>query len=399
MGSSSKSPPPPDPYKTANAQWDFTKRAIDYSSQINSPNQYTPFGSVEFQRDANGVPISQTVSLNPQDQAALDQRRNLTMGLSGAALNQLGQLPQNQFSLNDIGVKQPGVNDYQDWGNKIAQTSYNQQADLLRPDIEQGRSRLEQTLSDRGLPISGTAYQTAYGNNERQIGNQLNQAAQNATLMAGNEMSRLYGLQSDQYNTALQSKLLERQQPFNELAQYLGTAPQQPYQNAQAITPLNAQASDFQGAQALNYQGQLANYQAQQQQNSGLMGMLGGLGGAILGGPIGGAIGSGISGLFSGGSSGPTYLAANPNQFSSRTLKNPGKPMEPVLEKIAALPVERWEYKFDVGNEHIGTYAEDFKAAFGVGDGMTLSTIDMFGVLFQAVKELAGEVRALKEAR
>jgi len=371
MGSSPKPPPPPDPYRTANAQWDFTKKAIDYSSQINSPNQYTPFGSVEFQRDANGVPISQTVSLNPQDQAALDQRRNLTMGLSGAALNQLGQLPQNQFSLNDIGVKQPGVNDYQDWGNKIAQTSYNQQADLLRPDIEQGRSRLEQTLSDRGLPISGTAYQTAYGNNERQIGNQLNQAAQNATLMAGNEMSRLYGLQSDQYNTALQSKLLERQQPFNELAQYLGTAPQAPYQQAQGITPLNAQASDFQGAQALNYQGQMANYQAQQQKQAAMWQALGSAAGSAAG------------------------LAA----FSSRDYKTNGRPMEPVLDKIASLPVERWEYKADPGKDRVGTYAEDFRDAFGVGDGKVIQFVDMFGVLFQAVKELAGEVRTLKESR
>lgn len=298
MGSSSKPPPPPDPYRTANAQWDFTKRAIDYSSQINSPNQYTPFGSVEFQRDANGVPISQTVSLNPQDQAALDQRRNLTMGLSGAALNQLGQLPQNQFSLNDVGVKQPGVNDYQDWGNKIAKTYYDQAAGLIRPDIEQGRGRLEQTLSDRGLPMSGDAYQTATGNYERGVGNQLNSIANQSILASGNEMSRLYGLQSDQYNTALQSKLLERQQPFNELAQYLGTAPQQPYQNAQGITPLNAQASDFQGAQALNYQGQMANYQAQQQKQAAMWQAIGGVAGAALGGPIGGQIGKSAASWF-----------------------------------------------------------------------------------------------------
>lgn len=282
MGSSPKAPTPPDPRQTAAAQWDFTKNALNYSANLNSPNQYTPFGSVEFQKDANGVPISQTVSLNPQDQAALDQRRNLTMGLSGAALNQLGQLPQNQFSLNDVGVKQPGVNDYQDWGNKIAQTYYDQAAGLIRPDIEQGRGRLEQRLSDKGLPMSGDAYRGATGDYERNVGNQLNSIANQSILASGNEMSRLYGLQSDQYNTALQSKLLERQQPFNELAQYLGTAPQQPYQSSQPVSPLNAQAPDFAGLTSQNYAQQMQQYQQKLQQQAGMWGAIGDLGGSVF---------------------------------------------------------------------------------------------------------------------
>ena len=282
MGSSPKPPKPPDPTQSANAQWGFTKQAGDYTASRNAQNLYTPFGSVTYERDASGAPIGQRVSLNEQDQNILNNQRNVGFGLTSAAMNQLGRMPNSQFSLNDVGIDMPGTNDYQGWGDKIAKNSYDQRLALMRPDIEQGRARMEQRFADQGLPQTGEAASTLTGNYERNVNNAYNQAAGGALQDAGNEMSRLQGLQMGSYQNALQSKLLERQQPFNELAQYLGATPQSPYQSAQPIMPVNYNPSDYQGALQNQYNGQMDAYRAKMAQNAAMWGGLGSLGGSVL---------------------------------------------------------------------------------------------------------------------
>jgi len=62
-----------------------------------------------------------------------------------------------------------------------------------------------------------------------------------------------------------------------------------------------------------------------------------------------------------------------------------------VLSKIASLPIHRWSYlSQDETTQHLGPTAQDFHAAFGLGDdNTTISTVDPDGVLFAAVQELA----------
>jgi len=61
-----------------------------------------------------------------------------------------------------------------------------------------------------------------------------------------------------------------------------------------------------------------------------------------------------------------------------------------VLEKVAALPVTTWNYKSQTnGVRHIGPVAQDFKAAFGVGESDTgITTIDADGVALAAIQGL-----------
>lgn len=85
--------------------------------------------------------------------------------------------------------------------------------------------------------------------------------------------------------------------------------------------------------------------------------------------------------------------AALATLFSSRTLKDIGPEVDgaDVLAAVADLEVGRWNYRGDDA-EHIGPYAEDFREAFGVGDGKTINVIDAIGVLFAAVKELTARL-------
>ncbi|MFN7138343.1 MAG: tail fiber domain-containing protein [Limisphaerales bacterium] len=78
-----------------------------------------------------------------------------------------------------------------------------------------------------------------------------------------------------------------------------------------------------------------------------------------------------------------------------------------VLERVIALPVHTWNYKSQESTvRHIGPTAQDFYAAFGVGETETgISTVDADGValaaiqgLHQIVKEKDAEIQSLKSA-
>ena len=87
-----------------------------------------------------------------------------------------------------------------------------------------------------------------------------------------------------------------------------------------------------------------------------------------------------------------------------------------VLAKVVSLPVTRWSYRNAPGELHIGPMAQDFRAAFGLGENdTTIATIDADGVALAAIQGLnakleqenaalraelrgiAGELQALRE--
>jgi hypothetical protein len=86
---------------------------------------------------------------------------------------------------------------------------------------------------------------------------------------------------------------------------------------------------------------------------------------------------------------------------SSRSIKTPDGSIDTaaLLAAVAKLPVETWRYKAETGLEtrpHIGPYAEDFQAAFGVGDGVTINPIDAVGVCLAAIQALTQKVESLE---
>jgi len=68
-----------------------------------------------------------------------------------------------------------------------------------------------------------------------------------------------------------------------------------------------------------------------------------------------------------------------------------------VLDKVARLPIDRWSYKSERGVRHVGPMAQDFYAAFGVGeDDKHITSIDEDGVALAAIKALHAENAALR---
>jgi trimeric autotransporter adhesin len=70
-----------------------------------------------------------------------------------------------------------------------------------------------------------------------------------------------------------------------------------------------------------------------------------------------------------------------------------------VLERVAALPVQRWRYRNESPEiRHIGTFAQDFHSAFELGsDDKTISMADADGVALAAIQALYDRVRESAE--
>lgn len=73
---------------------------------------------------------------------------------------------------------------------------------------------------------------------------------------------------------------------------------------------------------------------------------------------------------------------------------------EEILDKIESLPITEWNYKTEDDDvKHIGPTAQDFNAAFGVGNDKTISTIDPSGVALAAIKELSKKTKEIDELK
>ena len=83
--------------------------------------------------------------------------------------------------------------------------------------------------------------------------------------------------------------------------------------------------------------------------------------------------------------------------FSDEDAKENKEPATGSLKAVRSMPVQEWDYKPGMGDggRHIGTYAQDFKAATGKGDGRSIPVIDAIGVTMGAIKELDTKVEKL----
>jgi hypothetical protein len=85
--------------------------------------------------------------------------------------------------------------------------------------------------------------------------------------------------------------------------------------------------------------------------------------------------------------------------LSDRNVKTNVAPLDDaaVLDKVAQLPISRWSYKSEHGVRHVGPMAQDFYAAFKVGeDDKHITSIDEDGVALAAIKALHAENARLR---
>ena len=257
MGKQS-APQIPDPYKTANAQSQADIKAIQESAKVNAVDQYAPWGSTTFTRDANGVPTKQTINLGSAEQQFYNTSNTIKNALAGKAQGLMNYLPGDKFSGPDNGA-----------GDKIAQTLYERKYNLIAPELERADNQLKLQLSERGIPIGSEIYNDEMNRLNRARSDTLASIAQDATLASGNE-----------YDRQLANMLTIRNQPFNEVSAFLQGAPAMPTPQFQGSPAYQVQAPNIAGLINDNYKNQLDAYNNQQ---SSLSEGLFGIGKAIIG--------------------------------------------------------------------------------------------------------------------
>lgn len=436
MGKSAGSAPAaPDPVKTSQAQADAYIKSAKESSKLNNLAQYTPYGNITFDKDEDGVPIAQRVSLSPQQQAAFDAQTQLQGTLSNAAAQLASSVPTGPFGLptnlpgyttgldlngapdymyglNMSNVPNaPGSGDFSADRDSYQNAMFERGMSLMRPEFESQQRATQQMLANRGLPITGEAYNGEMDRLNRSQNEQMARLSADALSAGAQEQSRMYGLGTDARSRAIAEQLQQgqvqqqarqgiiseelqnaqlaqqaRQAMTNEaLLQYnapaqgvatlLGASPKTPTVQGGNIYTQGVQAPDVQGNIWNSYNAQLQSYNQRQQQNnsmwSGIGSIAGSLGAALL---------------------------------SDKNKKQNVKPANSILKGVEKIPVKSWQYKpgavpGDSGQRHVGPMAQDFKGFFGLGDGRSIPVVDAVGVNMAAIQQLARKVNKLENRR
>ena len=86
--------------------------------------------------------------------------------------------------------------------------------------------------------------------------------------------------------------------------------------------------------------------------------------------------------------------------LSDRTAKTDFEAVDvaQVLDRVAALPMQTWRYRTEAADvRHLGPMAQDFRAAFGLGDDeRRITTVDLDGVALAAIQGLHAQNEALR---
>lgn len=280
MGKSSSSPPPaPDPARTAAAQAAANKEAVLESAKVNQFNQVTPYGSVTYTGAIGSPDRTQTVSLPPELQKALEGQQRITGGLTQFAEQYVPRVAESlstPFNTANIGVARPEASPEE--RQRIEDALFAR----LEPRFAQDEERLLTRLANQGIDIGSEAH--AEGMDD------LTRARNDARLatigQAGNEYARDFSMQNQSYQQALSDALLNRTQGLNEVSALLQGAPAIQNPGTPNTAQYQVNAPDIMGAHALQYQGQMNAYNQRVGQQNALMGGLAGLAGSLGGAAI-----------------------------------------------------------------------------------------------------------------
>lgn len=272
-------PPPPDPVQqqkiamqgskeAAQVQGEYNLKALQQSQAASMIGQNTPVGSLSYSqtgKDKYGNPLyTLNAQLSPEQQALYNKQ---TLGQNIVGASGLGMLASSSPMYSDANTMMSNL-----FGGADSLTGYRvkQALGFQQPFMQQDVNYLDNQLRNQGIMPDSPAYQramadlkkTQYGMQQNFISSVLPQSIGEAT--SAYMMPLQTGMQESQYGSpAVLSQMSTPQfsaQPAN-FTQAYGTA---------------------MGAQSQNYQNQLAGYNAQMQNYSGMMNGIFGIGSGAM---------------------------------------------------------------------------------------------------------------------
>lgn len=269
--------------QSASDQAEFNREAALEQRALNLTEQVTPEGTLSFGETGEtiaGIPqIRATQTLSPVQQSLFDTSNRVAQQFGDIGEAQLGQVSDSlsqPFNLESFGAA-PVANE----GTRSA--SLDAILARLQPQRDQQRSALETSLVNQGF-VSGSA---GFDDALDQFNRSENDLRLAADAQAGNEQARLFGLETNARDRAINEALLTRNQPLTELSALLsGSQPSSP--NFLPTPQGQIAAPDLLGAEFANanIQNQFAlnNFNQQNASRNANVSGLFGLAGAGLGG-------------------------------------------------------------------------------------------------------------------
>jgi hypothetical protein len=256
MGKGSSAPEAPDPYETASAD-----------AQFNRLDTYSPSGSgvrYGYTNPATGQFVQGTSPGEGYQSAVQQQESTWEQQIRQALEPASVSLTNRVISDNITGM--PDAPRAQDMG-QIGQTIFDRNMSMMMPSINKANDKLLTNLQARGLPVGSEAFNSAYGEQQKQTQDTISRLAMDSDIASGQEQSRLFSLDS-----------ASRQGAISELVAAMGGG-----YNPPSATPSGAASSvNYSGLAGQKYQADLAASQASNQQAASTASTLGSLGAGML---------------------------------------------------------------------------------------------------------------------
>lgn len=317
MGKSA--PRPPDYRAAAEEQGRSSREVTEQQTWANRPDQFTPFGNqtwtnVPTRDPATGQMLnrwSQTTTLDPEMQRALDAQTNLTAGRSEIGADMLGRIRSefepivdfNQFS--PAGQQVRGGQFRGELGGadafmgRAGDALMSQFTSRMEPKFQRESERFDAELRARGLKPGDEAYKEGLADLRESQNDQFNQAMYQAQQLSAGEAGRLQDMDQqsmDAMNRAITAQFGQdmsqsgfdtqiRQQQIAELMTQRGLSlneanalisgqqvamPNMPnFSNAS-----RAEATQYNQASRDQYQARLDAFNAEQGALAGMMGAI-----------------------------------------------------------------------------------------------------------------------------
>lgn len=266
-----QAPAAPDPVATANAQSQSNINTANATAGLNHTNQYTPWGSQVYSSTKNPDGTSQwssNITLSPDQQKLLDAQNSQSIGLSGLASSQMGNV-QNALKNPVDFSKAPGVQN-----NSLVS---NVKPGTLQTQVGISTNDLAGAMKDS----QGAAYRqqaayldSGYGQKQHDLENQLVQQGVTQNSDAWNRAVNNLGEQrtfdyNNAFNNSFQTGLAANNQLYGQAlsnAQFANGAQGQQFSQGLANAGLNNQTAAQAFGQSSADRARSLNEQQQQQQ-------------------------------------------------------------------------------------------------------------------------------------
>lgn len=289
-------PPADDPnYTNALQKWEQQKSQYDREPDNffdpgpkPEPGSSVPVTTIPPASGSPALPgedvqrYSRTVTLDPAQQRIFDQQTGITGDLNELAQGQIDRVSDalaQPFSYEGL----PGAPTADAAARQqTIDAIYGQATSRLDPRFRDERSALETRLASQGIGVGSDAYKNTFETFDRGRNDAYDTALNSAIMGGGAEQSRLFGLQGNERERAIQERAYLRNLPLNEVTALMGSGAgiQNPQFSAAPQTGINP--VDYAGMVNNNYMGQLNNYNQELRSDNAARGGLFGLAGAGL---------------------------------------------------------------------------------------------------------------------